>query len=400
MSKIKVAHITTVAMSVRHLLLHQLQAIKDAGYDVVAISAPGPDIESVRAAGIRHIPVAFTRRMTPMADLKAFCQLFSHLRSERFTIVHTHQPKPGLLGQLAARAAGVPIVVNTLHGFYFHELSHPVRRWAFVALEKMAALCSDSILSQNAEDIETAVREGICPRTAIKHLGNGIDVLRFDRNRMDSGSLLRTREELGIPEGARVVGFVGRLVEEKGLLELLRAADIVLRELPSTRFLIVGPTDADKSDALDPGSAEACGVADACVFTGLRHDMPNLYALMDVLVLPSHREGFPRAPMEASAMGVPCVVTDIRGCREAVEHGQNGLLVPLHDPESLAMAILQLLADSEMANRMGDEGRRMAMERFDERLVFRKVLEEYDLLLARKGMAGPGQRAAQGQYTI
>jgi glycosyltransferase involved in cell wall biosynthesis len=179
-----------------------------------------------------------------------------------------------------------------------------------------------------------------------------------------------------------VVGFVGRLVQEKGILDLLDAAKKVLTTIPNAQFLIVGPYDEEKPDALRPDVAARYGVSKQCHFLGMRHDMPELYALMDVLVLPSYREGFPRAPMEASAMGVPAVVTDIRGCREAVEHGVNGLLFPVGDSEALADAVLQLLRDDERRKAMGAAGRKMAEERFDEQKVFDRVLIEYERLLS------------------
>ncbi len=393
MHRIKVVHITTIDLSLRYLLLNQLRSLRDAGYEVVGVSSPGPEVPALEAAGIRHIPVRMTRSpFTPFQDLKALWQLYRLFRRERFTIVHTHNPKPGFLGQIAAKMAGVPIIVNTLHGFYFHDHMHPVLRHFYIIIEKIAARCSDVVLSQNREDIETAVREGICPREKIKRLGNGIDVQCFNPDTLSPKDLARKRLEVGLPNGARVVGFVGRLVREKGLLELFAAARIVRKRVPDVRFLLVGPVDTHKRDALTPDTAQEYGMADVCHFLGMRYDMPELYALMDVFVLPSHREGFPRAPMEASAMKVPCVVTDIRGCREAVEHGRNGLLVPLGDVQALADAVVELLTDQEKARRMGEEGRRMALERFDERLVFEKVRAEYARLLREKGLPVPEPR--------
>jgi glycosyltransferase involved in cell wall biosynthesis len=220
-------------------------------------------------------------------------------------------------------------------------------------------------------------------------LGNGIDVRRFDRSRVDPRELAVKRAEFGLPKSAPVVGFVGRLVKEKGVVELLQAAREILKRAPAARFLFVGPFDVEKPDALKPGIAQAHGIAEHCVFSGLRHDMPALYALMDVFVLPSHREGFPRSVLEASSMAVPCVVTDVRGCREAVAHGKNGLLVPRGDVRALSEAILEILSDRDKARQMGARGRQIALERFDERLVFDKVRTEYARLLARKGLARP-----------
>jgi glycosyltransferase involved in cell wall biosynthesis len=382
----KIVHVATAAHSLRYLLLNQLLSIQAAGYDVSTISAPGIDVPVLQEAGIHHIPVAMTRNMTPAADLLSLWQLFRVMRNERFTIVHTHNPKPGLLGQLAARMARVPIVINTLHGFYFHEHTPPFWRRFYITMEKVAARCSDVILSQNSEDIKTAVREGICSPDLIKSLGNGIDINRFDRRRLSSDLLAQKKAELAIPDGVPVVGFVGRLVREKGILELMQAAVEIRKQVPDVRFLLIGLIDREKPDVLTPEIAGEYGLAESCIFAGFREDMPELYALMDLFVLPSHREGFPRSPMEAGAMSVPSIVTDIRGCREAVEDGRNGCIVPLRDPKAIETAVLDLLQNKEKALRMGQNGRQMAEERFDERLIFDRVKQEYALQLAARGL--------------
>jgi len=178
-------------------------------------------------------------------------------------------------------------------------------------------------------------------------------------------------------------------VAEKGIIELMKAARTILSQMPDVRFLIVGPIDHDKPDALTPEIAEEHGVAHACIFTGMRQDLPMLYSVMDIFVLPSYREGFPLSVMEASAMQLPCVVTDVRGCREAVTKDESGLIVPLYDVPELTNAILELLRNPEKARRMGEAGRRIAMERFDERRIFEVVQAEYARLLRAKGMATP-----------
>ena len=396
MSKIKVAYITTVAMSLRYFFLNQLSDLQKAGYDVIGVSSPGPEVPVIEAAGIRHIAVPMTRRFfTPLADLHSLWRLYWVIRRELPTIVHTHTPKAGIYGRWAAKLAGVPVIVHTNHGFIFHNRSQWIWRSLFITLERIAAQCSDLIFSVNHEDIITAEREKICSPGKMVPLGNGgigIDIGLFDPNRFSPNDIAHKRIEMGIPEGARVIGFVGRLVREKGLLELFAATRLVRECVPEVRLLIIGPVDTYKSDALSPGAAREYGIADICHFLGMRHDMPELYALMDVFVLPSHREGLPRAPMEASAMKVPCVVTDIRGCREVVEHGRNGLMVLLGDVRTLADAIIELLTDRENAWRMGEEGRRMALERFDEQLVFKRVKAEYIRLLSKKGLPLPDPR--------
>ncbi len=386
MAPVRVAHITTVDMGLRYLLLNQMRYLQEAGFDVTGISARGPDVPFIEQAGIRHLPVSMTRRpFSPLQDLRSFVELWRTLKEERFTLVHTHNPKPTFYGQIAARLARVPIVVNTLHGFYFHKRTHPLLRRAFIQMETVAARCADVILSQNREDIETALSERICGPEKIRYLGNGIDLERFHGKFSPTDRAL-SRRELGYQPEHKVVGFVGRLVREKGIPELLEAARILRERLPEARFLLIGPTDAEKSDALTSQLARDYQVEDICAFLGLRHDLPELYSAMDVCVLPSHREGFPRVPMEACAMGVPIVVTDIRGCREVLEAGCNGLAVRVHDPDALAGAIEAILTDSERHERFSAEARRVARERFDERLVFRKVQDEYLRLLDARGL--------------
>ncbi|MDY7079457.1 MAG: glycosyltransferase family 4 protein [Chloroflexota bacterium] len=396
----KVAHITTIDMSLRYLLFNQLRSIQHAGYQVVGISSPGPDVPVIEAAGIRHIPIPMTRNVTPLADLVSLWRLYWIMRRERFTIVHAHTPKAELLGQVAARIAGVPIVVDTFRGIYFRNDMHPLWRRLFIAMSKIAARCAAVVLSQSSANIQMAIREGICPPEKIKYLGNGIDVQQFDRSALDPEMLERKRRDLDLPSSVSVIGFVGRLVAEKGIWELLQAAYTILQQIPTARFLIIGPIDYDKPDALTPDIARDYNITDACIFTGMRQDMPELYALMDVFVFPSHRESFPRSPMEASAMGVPCVATDIPGCREAVEHELNGLMVPPGDVQALADAIVELLTDQEKARRMGEEGRRMALERFDEQLIFEKVKLEYARLLQAKGLTLPQQTEMTSKETL
>jgi glycosyltransferase involved in cell wall biosynthesis len=382
-------------MSLRYLLLNQLAFLQQMGYDVVGISAPGNNISAIEATGVRHISIPMSRKtINPVADLLTIWRLYKVFRRENFTIVHTHFHKSGIYGRWAAKLARVPIIIHTSHGLIFHERSSSLWLFIFGTLEKIAAKCSDLIFSVNKEDIKTIIDERICSPNKVQSLGQGgigINLALFDPARFSLEDISLKRGEIGIPSHVKVVGFVGRLVREKGILELFEAAQIVRKRIRDVRFLIVGPIDNDKFDAVTPDVAANYGVSDICICTGIRQDMPELYALMNVLVLPSHREGFPRSPMEASAMGVPCIVTDIRGCREAVENGRNGLLVPVGDVQALADAIIELLTDKEKAQRMGAEGRRLALERFDERQVFEKVKSEYARLLREKGFPVPGE---------
>lgn len=381
----KIVHLATVDISIRYLLLNQLIFLKNHEFLVNTISSDGNYVKEIRGAGINHISIRISRKLfSPIQDIVSLYKLVQTFRKHNFLIVHTHTPKASFLGQIAAKLAGSPIIIRTLHGFYFHEYTNPVLRKIMILMETIAGRCSDLILSQNKEDLETAIKEGICSIEKIKFLGNGIDIERFNPNKIKKTDLERKRRELGLDNSKKVIGFVGRLVAEKGVLELFQVAKIIQQERKDVLFLFVGHVDDEKKDAVTPKMAEEFGVADICRFIGFQEEMPLIYSMMDLFVLPSHREGFPRAAMEASAMGVPCIVTDIRGCREVVYDQKNGFLVPLGDVQALSQAMIDLLNNPSIAVEMGKTGRNIARERFDERIVFQKVIRAYQTQLGKK----------------
>lgn len=403
-SNTRIVHVTTVDLSLRNLLLNQLLALKDAGYEVSAVSAPGPYVDTIRNAGIRYIPLRMTRKaFDPLTDLSSLISLYRLFRRERFTIVHTHTPKAGIYGRVAARLARTPIVVHTSHGTIFDESSPRWWRYLFSTLERVAALCANRIFSVNREDLETAVRLRIAPRRKLTTLGPGgigIDMSLFEPSHIDPARLSEIRRSLGIADGAPVVGFVGRLAKSKGFLDFLEAAKRVSGTHPDVRFLVVGGPDVTKpADSVREDAAHAYGVWDSCVFVGMKpqEELPALYALMTLLVLPSEREGIPRAIMEAAAMEVPAVATDVKGNRETVIPGRTGLLIPYADASALASAIQCLIDDPARTRQMGRQARANALERFDERLVFRTVEAEYERLLAERGMASPRPATASAR---
>jgi glycosyltransferase involved in cell wall biosynthesis len=390
---VKVAHVASVDLSLRFLLLNQLASLRDAGYAVTGISASGPHVQALQERGIPHIPVRLTRAITPVADLAALWRLYRVMRRERFTIVHCHTPKAELLGQLAARLAGVPIVVDTFRGVPDRAERGRLRRWLIAAMARLAAARADLVLCQRQEAMDALLRQGLCPPDRVALLGNGIDIERFSRAGLNPHDVEMAREELGIKPSQPVIGFVGRLVREKGILDLLAAMREVRRRVPDAQLIVVGPTDPDKPDAVTPATARRAGDGKGAIFTGLRTDMPTLYALMDVFVLPSMRESFPRAPMEACAMGVPCVLTDIPGCREVVDPNRNGLLVPIGSPPAIADAIVTLLTNRDLADRMGRAARLKAIESFDEQRVFATVKAAYARLLSERSIGPVADRS-------
>jgi glycosyltransferase involved in cell wall biosynthesis/FMN phosphatase YigB (HAD superfamily) len=380
---IRVAHLTTVDSSLRYLLYPQLTAVRDRGGDSLGISAPGPYADGLAAEGIRHVPLtSSTRSMNPLADVRAAAELWRILRRERPDVLHTHNPKPGLYGRVVGRLARVPIVVNTCHGLYVTEPGW--KRGVLLTLEGIAARFSDAELVQSEEDLDLLVRRHAYPRRRTRMLGNGVDLDRFRPGVVTDDERAKLRaDELGAGDDQVVVGMVGRMVAEKGLLELFDAA----RRLDD-RFVVavIGPDDPAKPDALDRATVREASEA-GVRFVGMRDDVDRLYHAMDLFVLPSWREGFPRAAMEAAASGLPVIATDVRGCRQVVDHDVTGLLVPVRDAAALTAAIIALGDDPARRRRMGGAAVERARASFDERRVVDIVLDTYRRVAGRKRLS-------------
>ncbi len=389
----RIAHIATSDAALSQLLLNQLAHFRRAGYEVAGISARGPHAADLDEAGVEFFEIPVKRTFDLLGDLRALIALYRLLRRERFDIVHTHTPKGGLLGQYAGLIARVPLRVHTIHGLYFPGFMRPGRRWLYVWLERITLAFSHHNFSQNPEDIPVAIAERISAPERLEQIGNGISMRRFDPARVTADERRRVRAELGFTGGELVVGMVARLVAEKGYEEAFRAARLVAERVPEARFVFVGGFE-DKPDAIAPDALARHGIAGIAQLLGHRRDVERLYAAMDVFMLPSHREGFPRSVMEAAAMGLPCVVTDVRGCRQCVEHGVNGLLVPARDPAALAGALERLLRSPGERARMGAAGRTKAVREFDEARIIDAILDAYRRLAARRALA---PRAARGR---
>lgn len=376
----RLLHVTTTDISLVTLLGPQLRAFSAAGYEVVTASAPGRWVGRLEDWGIPHHPLEHaTRSMAPQRDVRAFGELYRLFRSLQPDIVHTHNPKPGVYGRLAARAANVPAVVNTVHGLYALPEDRWPKRAAVYGLERVAATCSDAELVQNPEDVEVLRRLRV-PERKLHLLGNGVDLARFDPDRAGR-QRAETRAALGLGDGDVLCGVVGRLVWQKGYREVFDAA-VRLRALaPNVRVVVIGPSDDAKADAVTEADAARAQREGGVTFLGLRDDVESLYAAMDVFVLASYREGFPRAAMEAAAMGCPVVATDVRGCRQVVDDGVTGVLVPVRDAPALAAAIAALAADPARRRRMGAEARDKARRDFDQQRVIDLTLGVYERLL-------------------
>lgn len=394
MNRIRIVHIDNLDVGLKVHLGNYLRYLTAQGYDVSAACHPGRWIknDTVIQDGVPVRVFQFEPRISPLADMRTIAGLVRYFLHERFDVVHTHTAKVGLLGRLAARLAGVPIIVHTLHGLYLNaDLMSPLQYRFFVMIAKLGSASCHSILSQNREDIETAVREGICAPEKIRYLGNGIDLNRFYPGCVPADKLLALRAELGIRPRDPVVSFVGRLVREKGIHEFIEAAGILRSRGVRAKYLIVGtPQEGKRSSVSVEKLARKHGVKEDALLLGYREDIPQLLSITNVVALPSYGiEGLPRILMEAAAMGIPSVATRARGNTEAIDHGETGLLVPMRNAQALAETISRLLRNHDLAAEIGHCARQRALRQFDERLFFLETDAEYRRLIKKRLAVDP-----------
>ncbi|MBU2544930.1 glycosyltransferase family 4 protein [Patescibacteria group bacterium] len=383
-SKIKVCRVANTDIAVKFLLLNQLKFLKNRGYDVSVVCSDGGLIDDIKKNGIKIKIVNFNRGLNIFSHIVSLFKLYFYFKKEKFDIVHTHTPVPGLLGQLAAKMAGVPIIINTIHGFYFADSSNFLKRNFYAFIEKLSAKFSDSILSVSQGIIDTAIEEKICREDLLHYLGRDIDIDRFNPDKFSTDFILQKKKELGINPDKRVIGIVGRLVKEKGYLELFQAFKDVLKRFPNTSLLIIGPEESKKKDKINSNLIKILATKKNIFFLGQRTDVDELYALMDIFVLPSYREGIGASILEASAMGKPVISTNIPGCREAVDEKKTGILVPAKDSEKLAEAIIYLFENPEKAKQFGQAGREKIKREFSGNIVLDRIEKEYTRLIEEK----------------
>jgi glycosyltransferase involved in cell wall biosynthesis len=379
---VKVLQVAAIDTTVHSLLKPLLDRLRKEGYNVHVACSPGPRLPSLEKEGYSVHPISIARKVSPLSNVQSLWCLYRLMRRERFAVVHVHTPVAAALGRIAAKLAQVPMVVYTAHGFYFHELMPRWKRRSIISIERaLGQWCTDLLLTQSAEDADTAVREKIAANERVVWIGNGVDPQEFVRPPSET-----VRTKLGFTSENRVIGFIGRLVREKGVEELFEAMARVATQFPKARLLVVGDTlksDRDTQTIARLNRIITSERLDNVVkFTGFRDDTPDLLAIMDVFVLPSHREGMPRTILEAMAAGKPVVATNIRGCREEVLDEATGLLVPVCNSDALAEAILRILSDDELAHRIGEAGRKRVQEEFDEADVLRRQVDVYRKLLA------------------
>jgi glycosyltransferase involved in cell wall biosynthesis len=381
-------HVTTIPMSLT-FLRGQVGFMKARGFAVSAVSSPGPDLVSFgHAEGVETWAVPMPRRITPWNDLMAVVALARLMRRERPTIVHAHTPKGGLLGMISATIARVPVRVYHMRGLPMATATG-FRRTLLAVTERVACALAHRVLCVSHSLRDSALAHGLCAPEKIVVLlggsGNGVDSSgRFNPSRLAPDTRTATRLRLGIPDSATVIGFVGRLVRDKGVIELFDAWQRVRAQDPGVHLLLVGPFEPQ--DPVPEHIAASLRADPRTHLAGMDWNTPPLYAAMDLVVLPTHREGFPNVPLEAAAMALPVVATRIPGCTDAVADGVTGVLVPVHDATSLADAMMRYVQDRERRRDHGDAGRARVRSEFGQEAIWEALLVEYTRLLQSKSV--------------
>ncbi|HWJ97347.1 MAG TPA: glycosyltransferase family 4 protein [Acidimicrobiales bacterium] len=329
-------------------------------------------------AGVRVVDVpCLVRAVSPVADLRAVAALRDHFRRERPDIVHTHSSKAGFIGRAAARSAGIPVVVHSVHGWSFHPEMRPSLRRAVVAAERIAARGTTVLVHEGVPDRAKGLDQGIGDPGQYVLVRNGIDLGAFSAE-VDDVEPGQVRRSLGVPDGAWLLGTVGRLADQKAPLAMVDAVAPLMKGSRDLWFVWVG--DGPLRDAVAEKAA-ALGIAPRFRLAGVRRDVPAVLRAMDTFVLSSLWEGLPRTVTEAMASSVPVVATAVDGVAEVVDDGVSGLLVPPHDAGALGRAIQRVREDDGLRARLAAAGVGRAQE-FDRSEMLRRLADLY------RGLAG------------
>lgn len=396
---IRLVHVTTVPWTLEFLSSH-VEMARECGLDVAVVSAPGDLLDDfANAHGVRAFELPFTREITPLRDIGSLRRLSSIFRNQAPHIVHGHTPKAGLLSMTAAAVSRVPVRMYHLHGLP-HVTATGWKRAALRMSEQISCRLATRVYAVSPSLMKEASWEPVCDPKKIRVLGSGsiagVDAVgRFDPARIPADETNALRASLGVHDDAFVVGFVGRLVRDKGI-EWLVSAWKQMREVveQETHLVLVGPLEL--RDVLSQDLIKLLEADPRIHTTGFVRNPEAYYRLFDVAVLPSQREGFGMSALEASAMTVPVIASRVTGCVDAVSDGTTGMLVDARDKNELAAALQRYAEDGAVRREHGDNGRSRALKDFNPKHLAFDLMNEYlDALEQQKSSATLDLRAVK-----
>lgn len=385
----KLIRITTIPLSLEKLLEGQLTYMNQF-FEVTAVSSEKERLEKYGGDNkVKTFWVEMTRAITPMKDLKAVWQLYGFLIKEKPLIVHTHTPKAGIIGMLAAKMAGVPIRIHTVAGLPLME-TRGAKRKVLNSVEKITYQLATRIYPNSLGLKKIILEENFAREEKLKVLGkgssNGINTVYFDPEKFSEDAKSGYKIELGIPQKDLVFIFIGRLVSEKGINELVAAFDSLHQKYPNISLLLIGPFEED----LDPLKKETLQKIEGhtkIFTTGYQQDVRPYLAISDVLVFPSYREGFPNVVMQAGAMGLSSIVSNINGCNEIIKEGVNGLIIPVKEKSSVYKAMELMITDPEKREKISSRARKEICRNYDRNEFWELLRKEYDSLKEEAGIS-------------
>jgi capsular polysaccharide biosynthesis glycosyltransferase capM len=376
-----------VPLSLKVLLKGQLRFMASNGFDVKGVSSEGEELREVHGnEGIAVEAITMSRKITPFQDLKSLWQMWNFLRKEKPQIVHTHTPKAGIIGMLAARLAGVPHRLHTVAGLPLMEATGTKRKILNI-VEKLTYSSATRVYPNSKGLYDFILQNNFTQSNKLKIIANGssngIDTTFFSPDQVTEIERVTLREKLNIQPDDFVFVFVGRIVSDKGINELIKAfseLQTVENKPTGIKLLLVGGLENDL-DPLNPETLAEINQNKDIISVGFQQDVRSFFAIADALVFPSYREGFPNVVMQAGAMGLPSIVSDINGCNEIIIEGENGLIIPSKNVEKLKEKMLTLAKDKNLYTKLKGNSRRMIENRYEQSVVWNALLEEYEGLL-------------------
>lgn len=381
--KNKLIRITTVPVSLNVLLKGQL-AFMNQFYKVIGVSTyvEHQFLEIKNRENIELISVNMTRTISPLKDIVALYKLYSFLKKEKPFIVHSHTPKAGTIGMIAAKLAGVPHRFHTIAGLPLLE-SKGAKRKLLNYVEKLTYSCATKIFPNSYGLKEIILENKFTNSNKLKVIAkgstNGIDCTHYDASLFLENDKTSLKENLGISTKDFVFIFVGRLVGDKGINELVQSFKRVSADVENVKLLLVGPYEKNL-DPLKKVTIEEIDNNKNIITVGAQKDVRPYFAIANVLVFPSYREGFPNVVMQAGAMGLPSIVSNINGCNEIILEGENGLIIPVKNVELLFEAMNKMLNEKEAYLKMSTKSRDLVLTRYEQKYVWEQLLNEYQNL--------------------
>ena len=378
MKKVRLLHIQVLPImsGVQKAMLEILKRLDRNTYDITVLcNSEGDLTRAVDLSNFNFIVLPeLKRKIHPVDDLISFIKLIKLIKKNKFDIVHSHSSKPGFIGRLAAKAAGIKCIVHTVQGFAFHERSSKLTIYVVSLLEKLAGLAGDKVIFVNNKDRIVASQMNLIPKYKMTTIYNGIDLSSF----INECPQKITKDLIGFEKKGAIVGMTARLWKQKAPQDFISSIPFIIQELPYTMFMVIG--DGPLQYELEKLSEELT-IRKNVIFLGWRNDVKDLLKLLDVFVLPSLWEGLPLSILEAMACSKPVVASNIKGNNELVVHGETGFLVPPENPQKIGERVLELLKNKTLAKAMGQKGYQRVKEKFDIRKTVYLTNLVYETLL-------------------